>query len=269
MIDTHVHLIDPKLQPFPAKTYGYQPMPGEETPLPALEAMMAAEGLEGVVLLQPSVYGYNNSAIRRALEKHPHRLRGVAMIEPTEAAVAALAHEPGMAGFRLNITDFRHGALDQAGLARILEMAAPHRLIVQILASPEQFSAFLPSLLATRARVIIDHLGSPTSQRLAQPMLALRENPNIYIKLSAPFRATPEAAPWPSLDALVDRIVENFDASNLLWGSDWPFINLKGHPKPAYGAIVGWLRRRLGESLWQEVDRNGRDLFGFGSREAA
>ena len=54
----------------------------QETPWPDYAAMLKSVGCERAVLVQPSVYGTDNSAIEDALETADIQLRAVAVIAP-------------------------------------------------------------------------------------------------------------------------------------------------------------------------------------------
>ncbi len=273
MIDTHVHLLDPARFPFPERTDGYRPTGEELGSLEDLHAVMTAQGVEKAVLVQPSVYGYDNAAIFDAVAAFPERFRGIAVAPAEAAELRALAARPGIAGIRLNITDFKGEAFDATRFEARLKMAGDAGLIVQVLAPCRLLSSFAPQIHGVTSPVIIDHMGSPDiGQGPAgadfRRLMQLSGNPLIHLKLSGAFRYAQEAPPWPSLRLFVSAILESFAPAQLLWGSDWPFLNLRGQPRLQYGATLEWLRETIDAAMLGPMQENAARLFGFKAREA-
>jgi L-fuconolactonase len=81
--------------------------------------------------------------------------------------------------------------------------------------------------------VVVDHGAKPRIRereidRWRADLAAVAAHPHVTCKLSGlltearPLDGAPELAPW--IDAIVDR----FGAGRVLWGSDWPVVNLAG-----------------------------------------
>ena len=96
----------------------------------------------------------------------------------------------------------------------------------------------LPALLRMVERrpslpVVIDHGGKPAIvardwEPWASEITELSDHPKVACKLSG---LVTEAGPgwWPhALSAYVDHLLECFGPQRLLWGSDWPVVNLAG-----------------------------------------
>ncbi len=81
--------------------------------------------------------------------------------------------------------------------------------------------------------VVIDHGGKPAiaanvRQPWATEMTALARHPQVHCKLSG---LATEAGPDWSIDSLsryVDHLLSCFGAMRLMWGSDWPVVELAG-----------------------------------------
>ena len=71
--------------------------------LPDYIRMLRAIGCERAVLVQPSVYGTDNTAIAEALQSRAFDMRGVAVVAPnvTEREIEAI-HIAGFRGIRIN-----------------------------------------------------------------------------------------------------------------------------------------------------------------------
>lgn len=93
-----------------------------------------------------------------------------------------------------------------------------------------QLSEKLPQL-----QIVIDHCAKPefTNDEDAQimwreSMTKLAKRPNVMCKISG---LANEAGPDWSTDKLkpyIDHVIEAFGTSRLMWGSDWPVLNLVG-----------------------------------------
>ena len=114
--------------------------------------------------------------------------------------------------------------------------------------------AQLPSLLAMFDRhpdlaVVIDHAGKPDIARgawepWASHMRAAAGNPRVRCKVSG---LVSEAGPGWTIDHLrkyFDYLVDIFGPQRLMWGSDWPVLDLVATYKSWYAATValtaGW-----------------------------
>jgi L-fuconolactonase len=108
--------------------------------------------------------------------------------------------------------------------------------------------AQLPGLLTMLERhpdlaVVVDHAAKPDIRNgLAEPwsrhMRAIAENPRVRCKLSG---LVTEAGPGWTIDMLrpfVDFLAETFGPQRLIWGSDWPVVNLAGTYQSWYAATV-------------------------------
>ena len=87
--DCHVHVFDPT---HPAQAGHYQPVLRD---LPEIEQTATALGMGHLVLVQPSVYGTDNSLILRALAREPGRHRGVVVVDTAVTDAIAAKKVPG------------------------------------------------------------------------------------------------------------------------------------------------------------------------------
>jgi len=96
--DCHVHVFDP-VAPRLAGHYAPAPAPIED-----IERIAAEHGVGHLVLVQPSVYGTDNSVLERTLLRSGGRHRGVVVLgrDTTEAQIDLL-HDAGVRGVRFNL----------------------------------------------------------------------------------------------------------------------------------------------------------------------
>ncbi|MEM8663696.1 MAG: amidohydrolase family protein [Pseudomonadota bacterium] len=242
MIDTQLHLLDPRC---PFAPGGYRPAAHEMGDLATLLAMMEANAITHGVLVQPSAYGTDNTALLDALAAHPDRFRAVVMTDDPARAAA-----PGVKGVRLNLTDYAPHA---SGALEMARRVLGEGLILQVQAAPMDLARLLGA--APDGPVVIDHMGRPDSAADGRALAALAARPQTWLKVSGGFRLPggwPQPSPW-----LAD-LAASFGPDGLLWGSDWPFLNTPRRPTTA--DTVAW-----GAALTDMAAATvtARRLFGF------
>ena len=91
----------------------------------------------------------------------------------------------------------------------------------------------LPKLLARypAMRVVIDHGAKPDIengqfQEWADKMSTIAENSNAYCKLSGLVTEAGDRTSTSDLEPYMHHLLKSFGAERLMWGSDWPVINL-------------------------------------------
>lgn len=152
-----------------------------------------------------------------------------------EARIDALAAHTLLVGLRPMVQDIPDDDwLLRPALAPLLAAMARNSLVFDALVLPRH----LPRLLRLiddhpDVQFVLDHCAKP---RLATGEIAdwygdvalLAERPNIVCKLSG--LATEVAVNWQITDLrkAVDHVVACFGTQRLMWGSDWPVVNLAG-----------------------------------------
>lgn len=224
--DCHAHVIgDPLRYPMRADRQ-YTPGPASAG---GLQAHMRRLGLQRVVIVQPSVYGTDNSCLLDSLAFFEGRARGVAVVdEDTDANQLTALHMAGVRGLRLNHES--SGKSDSVDLVASLRRwadrigALPWHL--QVYASLDALAEAAPSLASLGVPVVLDHFGmtsagTPEDDPRLQRLLGLLRTGMAYIKLSAAYRigGQPE-------DALrLARLFIEANPRRVLWASDWPHTN--------------------------------------------
>ncbi|WP_245320210.1 amidohydrolase family protein [Bradyrhizobium lablabi] len=161
-----------------------------------------------------------------------------------EARIDALAAHKLLVGLRPMVQDIPDDDwLLRPALAPLLAAMARNGLVFDALVLPHH----LPRLLRViddhpELQFVLDHCAKP---RLASDELAmwqgdiasLAERPNIVCKLSG--LATEAAPDWQTADLrkAVDHVVACFGTHRLLWGSDWPVVNLAGGYEKWFAAV--------------------------------
>jgi predicted TIM-barrel fold metal-dependent hydrolase len=224
--DCHTHVFGPPAQfPFaPQRSY----TPGEAS-LEELLALQQDLHLRRVVIVQPSVYGTDNSCTVDALQRLSGRGRGVAVIDEaiSDAALDAL-HRSGMRGVRVNLATagVSDPAIARRRLAAAATRVAPLGWHVQVYAEIAVIAALQDDMAKVPVPVVIDHFGGAgASAGPAQPgfaaLLALVRTGKVYVKLSAPYRSSSDRPDYADVAALARPLIAA-NADRMLWGSDWP-----------------------------------------------
>ena len=200
---------------------------------------LAAADIEGTILVQAAPTEAETMFLLDIAAK-AQVVRGVVGWTDFDAAdggerIDALAAHKLLVGLRPMVQDIPDDDwLLRPALAPLLAAMARNSLVFDALVLPRH----LPRLLRVvddypGLQFVLDHCAKP---RLATGELAiwqgdiasLAERPNIVCKLSG---LVTEAAPgWQIADLrkAVDHVVACFGPHRLLWGSDWPVVNLAG-----------------------------------------
>lgn len=267
--DSHLHVFGPHdRHPFaPGRSYS----PPEALDHDAREVLDRL-GMERAVLVQPSVYGFDNSCQLDADLGRPTRVVAQLAGNESEAELFRL-QQRGVRGVRLNVAS--GGGLDEAGLgARMTALAArlaPLGWHLQLHLEAETIVAREPELADLPVEVVIDHLGLVPAADPAHPavdsLLRLLATGRVWVKLSGSDRLEAEAS---NVEAMVRRLVDA-RPDRLVWGSDWPHTGREPRPDGLHGfrsVDTGELLRRLGgwltaKELQLVLADNPARLYGF------
>jgi predicted TIM-barrel fold metal-dependent hydrolase len=267
--DCHLHIIDPARFPF-VPGAGYTPRPDETGTREALDAVLDAHDIGHALLVQPSGYGFDNSAMLDAMAARPGRFRAIAVIsgEESDHTLETLAGR-GVVGVRFNLVNAKHDALAGAEAPALLARLKALGWFAQVFASDDQWHAVAPILRRSGIRILVDHfgigafalgLGAPGFQAV----LELGRSGNAAVKLSAPFRIAPDRGDYGAIEGHAEALLSAFGMENCIWGSDWPFLGMDYEIRYAdcLGALARWLPDAADRG--RVLRDNPARLFGFG-----
>jgi 2-pyrone-4,6-dicarboxylate lactonase len=250
-VDAHCHVFGPGAEfPF-APERKYTPCDASKRQLFALRDHL---GFARNVVVQATCHGADNSAMVDALIHSGGRARGVATVRRsiTDQELADL-HAAGVRGVRFN---FLKRLVDFTPREELLEIAARiaplgWHVVVYFEAAdlPELWDFFT----ALPTAVVVDHMGRPdvrepvSGPQFQRFVRLLREHPNVWSKVSCPERLSisgppalhGERNPYRDVVPFARCLVETFP-DRVLWGTDWPHPNLKGH-MPDDGLLVDFI----------------------------
>ncbi|WP_036595675.1 amidohydrolase family protein [Ottowia thiooxydans] len=229
--DCHTHVVgDTAHYPMEADRH-YTPA---AAPHGVLLAHLAAQGLERVVIVQPSFYGTDNRCMLDSLARLEGQGRGVAVVAPdVEQATLRQLHAAGVRGLRINVESF--GVRDPVAVANALralaERIAELNWHIQIYAAMETTAAVAEHLDRLPVPVVLDHFAmvpssTPFDDAPARALLTLLAGGNAYVKLSASYRVheNDDARSAASVAAWAQAFLAAAP-HKVLWGSDWPHTN--------------------------------------------
>ncbi len=235
-IDAHQHFWQLRRAECRWPTAELQPIHRDFAPA-ELAPLAAAAGVTGTVLVQSQPDDRDTDFLLELASATPLVRAVVAWVDlasPTAPLrIARLARHPKMRGIRpmlQSLADDRW--LLRPELAAAIESMLRHGLSFDALIRPRH----LPHLLEFAARypelpIIVDHAAKPDlAQGVLDPWRAdlarLAQQTNVSCKLSG---LVTEAAPdWKPQDLApcAEFLCRNFGTERLMWGSDWPVVNL-------------------------------------------
>ena len=226
---------------------------------------VSAAGIDGTILVQAAPIEAETMFLLDIAEK-AELVRGVVGWTDFDAADAvaridALAARKLLVGLRPVVQDIEDDDwLLGSGLALPLAAMARNSLVFDALVLPRHLPRLLPVIgRHPDLQFVLDHCAKPpiASGEIAtwkRDITSLAQYPNIVCKLSG---LVTEAAPdWQVADLrpVVDHVVACFGPRRLLWGSDWPVVNLAG-------GYANWLA--AAETLLADLSPNEKaDIFG-------
>lgn len=263
--DCHAHIFGPQSSyPLLPKTH-FVP---HENPLADYAQMLRTLGCSRGVLVQPSVYGTDNSLIVDALKSRAFDLRAVAVVaaDVTDREIESL-HEAGFRGIRINTASATPG-LKLADAPKLAARIKPLGWHLQFFVNLRDMPQMEEELSRLKIDIVIDHFARiSTADGLDAPpyqaLLRLLGRDNVWAKLMGPYFISdavplyPDVAPFARgmIAAAPDRVV---------WGSDWPHPSAR-EKMPDDGDLADLINEWAQDPVERKkilVD-NPRRLYGF------
>ena len=237
-IDIHPHVISVDTTRYPrAPLGGHQSDWSQKRPV-GVEQLIAEQdraGIRKAALVQASTcYGHDNSYVADAVAAHPERFTGgfsCDILAPDACTTMARWMGRGLTGLRLFTTGStmpgQAGWLDAPRSFPAWREAADHRLPVCLQMTAEGIPQVENVLRRfPQLRVVLDHLARPVQEdgppyTAADSLWGLARFPGVFLKVTErnflgarKGKATPET--------FFGRLVSEFGASRIAWGSNFP-----------------------------------------------
>lgn len=267
--DCHAHILGP------ASRYAYSAARVYTPPdclLSDYRHMLATLGVERAVLVQPSVYGTDNTAMLDAIRAAGPSFRGVAVVE-NDVSDAALREldEAGVRGVRVNIVDVKDrkpGTLPIESLRELANRIQPLGWHMEFLLHVDEFPALDRDFADFPVDVVFGHLGyMRTDKGIEAPgfqaLLRLLKAGRCWVKLTGPYRISTAVLPYPDVIPFT-RALTTANPQRILWGTDWPHVMVKT-TMPNDGDLADLLSEWLPDAKLREqvLVRNPEILYGF------
>ncbi|HEX3863443.1 MAG TPA: ROK family protein [Stellaceae bacterium] len=224
--DCHVHVFgNAAAFPFAARR-GYTPPPASADELLALQNALH---LSRVVIVQPSVYGSDNSCTLDGMRRLGARARGVAVIDgdTSEAALDDM-HEAGIRGVRVNLETAGQTDPDAArrNLMAAVDRIAPRGWHVQVYTRLSVIAELQEIVTHLPVPIVFDHFGgAQAAGGVEQPgfaaLLELVRAGHAYVKISAAYRSSSKAPAYGDVAPLAKALIAA-NSDRIVWGTDWP-----------------------------------------------
>jgi predicted TIM-barrel fold metal-dependent hydrolase/predicted NBD/HSP70 family sugar kinase len=225
--DCHVHVFGAAAEyPFVASR-GYTPPPAGAADLLNLQAALS---LSRVVIVQPSVYGSDNSCTLDGMRRlGPERARGVAVIDDkTTAAELKAMHAAGIRGVRVNLetSGVADPAQSRRNLAAAVTRVAALGWHVQVYTRLSVVEAVHDDVMQSDVPIVFDHFGgAQAAGGVGQPgfaaLLALVRAGKAYVKVSGHYRSSTKAPAFDDVAPLARALIAA-NPDRIVWGTDWP-----------------------------------------------
>lgn len=233
--DCHTHIFgDPHQFPwFAGRTYT-----PESASVAEMRSLHRALHMDRVVIVNPSVYGTDNSCTLEAMKQLGPRARAVAVIDDkTPDQQLDEMHRAGVRGIRLNFENFGQTNPDvarkafQSAVARV----APRKWHIQIYTRLPVIESLHEEIMAAPVPVVFDHFGGAraslgTGQAGFGTLVDLVRSGRAFVKVSGAYRSSDKPPDYPDVAPLAKALIAA-NAERIVWGSDWPH--------PTGGALPG------------------------------
>lgn len=250
-VDAHCHVFGPGAEfPF-APERKYTPCDASKHQLFALRDRL---GFSKNVIVQATCHGADNRALLDALAHSQDRARGVVTVRRnvTDQELRDM-DAAGVRGVRFNFVRRLVDFTPKDELMEIAARIAPLGWHVVIYFEAVDLPDLWDFFTALPTTVVVDHMGRPdVTKPVDGPEFALflkfmREHANVWSKVSCPERLSVSGPPaldgeqnaYRDVVPFARTVVETFP-DRVLWGTDWPHPNLKGH-MPDDGLLVDFI----------------------------
>ena len=236
--DCHTHIFgDPRQFAFwPGRTYT-----PETASVTEMRALHRALHTERVVIVNPSIYGTDNSCTLDAVKQLGPGARAIAVIDEKtpDTRLDEMAHS-GVRGIRLNFETFGQANPDATRKAFVsaVERVAPRKWHIQIYTHLAVIAGLHKEIMEAPVVTVFDHFGgAQAALGTAQPgfdeMIDLLRAGKAYVKVSGAYRISSKPPDYPDAAPLAKAFIAA-KAERVIWGSDWPHPS--GGPLPGHTA---------------------------------
>ena len=224
--DTHTHIFgDPAKFPFWSGRV-YTP----EAALPdEMASLHTALHLQRVVIVNPSIYGTDNSATLYGMKAYGAGARGIAVVdEKTSESALDDMGKAGFRGIRINLATIGQSDpnIGRTRLQAAIDRVKRRGWHVQMYVNSAIVAGLKEIVMASPVPVVFDHFGgAETARGMDQPgwseLLTLVKAGKAYVKISGAYRASKNGPSYTDLMPYAKALIAA-NPERIVWGTDWP-----------------------------------------------
>jgi 2-pyrone-4,6-dicarboxylate lactonase len=263
--DTHIHLFGPAAKyPFAADS----PYIAHDALPEHFFALADKLGMSTGVIVSPGGYGRNHAMLADVLAKYPKRFRGIALVRDDipKAEITRLT-SLGVRGMRM--MSHARGQHVPNYSKEIAARVHAHGWHIQFYPHGTDITEYADKLLELPNQIVLDHFASipaegGTDQPAVKAVLKMLDTGKVWLKLSGPMRCTQQNVPYPSVTPLAHLFVKHAP-ERMVWGSDWPHVNLDGREMPNDGDLLDLMLEWVPDAAVRNriLSQNANKLYGF------
>ena len=263
-IDSHMHIVGDYAQYPPAPTANVHPPVSD---VDRYRTMSARIGVERCVVVQPTIYAFDNSCTLDAVNALGERAKGVVVVPPgiAEGDVAALSDDR-VCGVRYHMLP--GGILSWDTLEDTAARVAPFGWHVQVQMDGRLLPEQADLLGRLKSKLIIDHTGKflepvGADHPAFRVLLDLVEAGNTWVKLSAPYETSKVGPPHYDDVGVLAKVLSKNAPERVLWGSNWPHFR-QDNP-PTEETLLDMMGEWIGDEtiIAKALCDNPVEAFGF------
>ena len=260
--DCHMHVFEDS-RPLAASATFKPP----HAPAASYRKVQRELGLERVVVVQPTGYGFDNSCTLDAIKELGAGARGIAVVAPDVPHNELVRlNNAGIRGVRFMMLP--GGVLPWSALPPLAARIAPLGWNINLQLDGRELPLHEAPLSELPCRLVIDHIGKflgPTEVdgEAFGCLRRLLDAGSCWIKLSAPYESSRSGPPGYEDVAPLVRTLAQAYPERCLWASNWPHPNVQ--PTPSNGQLLEWALDKMGSdtSRRQILVDNPAHLYGF------
>ncbi len=273
IVESHVHIwTQDDAFPF-APTLPDVPAPTNDATAEMLLEVTRRAGVDHVVMVQPSTYGWDNRYLADSIARYPDRLAGVCLVDPLdEKAPEHLefwVQERKFHGVRLHAVRADSAEwFTTPQTDRIWRKAADLGIPICVLMDLEH-APMLAEMVQRypQVDVVVDHMGRiDVAEEPPYPnfsgLLRLADHPRTFAKVSGMLHYSGESYPYADTHPFFRMAKEAWGPQRLMWGTDWPMLLDKADYLPRLTAVrdemsffnaedLEWVLGKTALQLWQ------------------
>ncbi len=271
LIDAHIHLWSQDPDKYPWSPIGGY-IPEKSAPIEDFLRLMDQTGVDRVVVVQPTSYGWDNSYIMDACSVEGDRFKKVVLVNPVSPFASddlMKLVEKGADGLRINLHLQPIEKWKNDKYFSLIDAAQTLEIPICFQLTPDYFP--LVRSLAIRfesINIVLDHLGRPRKgccleDKSFDELLKLAEYKNIFVKLSGLNYFSEETKPYRDTWPLLHAAKEAYSEKRCMWGSDYPFVNDHWSYEEDLDCFkkglgfsesdLEWILGRTAETIWWSV----------------